>query len=115
MKIARTSSILSIVGSMDQGDHGGLPWWLSCLDHGALINVDSPGFRFGGSRPDGAQVGSFSSWGTAVLKGFLAHSVYISHSAMSYSKRPSSYMSESALHQRGPLGRAVPSSDKATL
>ena len=21
-----------------------LPWWPSCLDHGALINLDAPGF-----------------------------------------------------------------------
>ena len=54
-----------------------LPWWPSCLDRGALINVDSPGCGFiGGSRPDGAQVGRFSSWGTAVPEGFLAESAY---------------------------------------
>ena len=69
----------------------------------------------GGSRPDGAQVGRFLCWGTVVPKGFLAESAYISHSATSYSKRPSSCMSESALHQRGPLGRTVPGTDKATL
>ena len=32
----------------------------------------------GGSRPDGAQVGRFSSWGTVVPKGFLAESAYFS-------------------------------------
>ena len=41
----------------------------------------------GGSRPDGAQVGRFSSWGTVVPKGFLAESAYFSlrirHSAAS--------------------------------
>ena len=59
--------------------------WPSCLDRGALINADAPGC--GGSRPDGAQVGRFSSWGTVVPKGFLTESAYfssrISHSAAS--------------------------------
>ena len=32
----------------------------------------------GGSRPDGAQVERFSSWGTVVPKGFLAESAYFS-------------------------------------
>ena len=65
----------------------------------------------GGSRPDGAQVGRFSSWGTTVPKGFLAKSAYfssrISHLSASLSKRPSSFKSESALHQRGPLGKTL--------
>ena len=48
----------------------------SVRDRGALINVDTPGC--GGSRPDGAQVGRFSSWGTVVPKGFLIESTYFS-------------------------------------
>ena len=32
----------------------------------------------GDLRPDGAQVGRFSSWGTVVPKGFLTKSAYIS-------------------------------------
>ena len=53
-----------------------LPWWPSCLDCGALINVDAP--RCGGLRPDRAHVGRFSSWGTVVSKGFLVESAYFS-------------------------------------
>ena len=34
----------------------------------------------GGSRPDGARVGRFSSWGTVVPKGFLDESAYFSSS-----------------------------------
>ena len=41
----------------------------------------------GGWRPDGAQVGRFTSWDTPVTKGFLAESAYfssrISHSVTS--------------------------------
>ena len=40
----------------------------------------------GGSRPNGAKVGRFSSWGTVVPKGFLTKRAYKSHSAASYSK-----------------------------
>ena len=32
----------------------------------------------GGSRPDGAQVGRLSSWGTVIPKGFLAESAFFS-------------------------------------
>ena len=57
-----------------------LPWWPSWLDRGTLINVDAPGCVTSvDSRPDDC---------TIVPKGFLAET-------------------ESALHQRGPLGRAV--------
>ena len=63
-------------------------WLTSWLDRGALINVDAPGCgTHGGSRPDGTQVGRFSSWGTVVPKDFLAESAYfasrISHTAAS--------------------------------
>ena len=62
---------------------------LSWLDHGALSNVDAPGCAryVDGSRPDKAQIGRFSSWGTVVHKGFLAKSgclsSRISHSTVS--------------------------------
>ena len=61
-------------------DLGDLPWWPSCLDRGALINVDAPGCGTSvvRGRPDGAQVGRFSSWGTVVPKVFLAESAYFS-------------------------------------
>ena len=55
-----------------------LPWWPSCLDRGALNNGRPRMWYVGGSRPDGAQVGRFSSWGIVVPKGFLAESAYFS-------------------------------------
>ena len=46
---------------------------------GQLSYVDAPGMWYvGGSRPEGGQVGRFSSWGTVVPKGFLAESAYFS-------------------------------------
>ena len=72
-----------------------LPWWLSCLDRDAL-NVNA------------------QRCGTSVVRGPTGHSrkVFI----LGYSsKRPSSNKSESTLHQRGPLGRTVSSTDKAPL
>ena len=63
-------------------------WWPSWLDRDALINVDAPGFGTSVARgPTGHKLGKFSSWGTAVPKGFLTESAYfssrISHSAAS--------------------------------
>ena len=85
-----------------------MPCWPSCLDRGALINVDAPGFGTSVVR------GLTGHKQEGLHPGFLADSAYISHPATSYFQRPSSYItSESALHQRGPLGRIVPSTDKA--
>ena len=53
-------------------------WLPSWLDRGALINVHAPGCDVSGLRPDGAQVGRFSSWGTVVPKGFLVENAYFS-------------------------------------
>ena len=45
-----------------------LPWWPSCLDRGALINVDAPGCGTSVVRGlTGRQVERFSSWGTVEL------------------------------------------------
>ena len=45
----------------------------SCLGRGALNNFDAQECNtLVGSRPDGTQVGRFSSWGTVLPKGFLA-------------------------------------------
>ena len=77
-----------------------MPSW---LDRGALIIVDAPG--------NGSMVRRQMGYSCTVPKDSLAESAYfssrISHSTASLSKRPSSYKSESALHQRGPLGRTV--------
>ena len=67
----------------------------------------------GGSRPDGAQVGRFSFWGTDVPKGFLAEMptsrrVHKSLNRILIKEAILVLESESALHQRGPLGRTVP-------
>ena len=73
-----------------------------------------------GSRPDGAQEGRFSSWGTVVPNVSLPK---VPTSRREYVTLPGTIQighprikSESALHQRGPLGRTMPiSTDKATL
>ena len=83
-----------------------MPWWPSCLDRGALINVDAPGC------------------GTLVVRGPTGQKLYPKVSSpkvptsrhvqkllnrVLIKKRPSVFrMSESASHQRGPLGRTVP-------
>ena len=64
----------------------------------------------GSSRPDGTQVGRFSSRGRAVPKGFLAESAYTSRRVYVNLPRPDQrgyprIKSKSALHQRKPLGR----------
>ena len=51
--------------------------WPNWLDRGAIINVGAPGANIG-SRPYGAQVGRFSSWGRVVPEGLLAENAYFS-------------------------------------
>ena len=55
---------------------------------------------FGGSRPDRAQVGRFSSKGTVVPKGFLIKEAILL---------------ENALQQEGPYGEQCLIADTATL
>ena len=49
--------------------------WSSCLDRGALIDVDARWYILG-SRTDGAQVGRFHPGITVVPKDFLSKSAY---------------------------------------
>ena len=88
-----------------------LPWWLSCLDRGAVINVDAPGcgksvvhVRW---RPDRAQVGRFTLCTQRFPRRKCLLLVPYTSLYRILIKEPSSYKSESALHQRGPLGRTV--------
>ena len=67
-----------------------LPRWPCWLDRCALFSASAPGCGMSVVQgPEGARVGSFSSWGTAVYKGFLTETAYfslrVSHSAMSKS------------------------------
>ena len=62
----------------------------SCLDRGALINVDAPGCGTLVVRgPTKHKYEGFSSWGTVVPKGFLAESAYFSSRIYIYISTPS--------------------------
>ena len=87
-------------------------WWLSCLDRGALINVDAPGFYYvGGSRPEGEQVGiRFSSWGTKVSspKGPTSRRVQVTQPRPNQRGHPRIRMNSRCTKDKGQLGRTVP-------
>ena len=75
VQLARTQLEWPKTGSLwlPEGQYQGhLPWLPNWLDGGALINVDAPPMLYvSGSRPGGAQVGRFSSWGTVTPKASL--------------------------------------------
>ena len=84
----------------------------SCLDCSALINVDAPGCGRSVVRGLTGESRKVFILGYSCTQRFphqkcLLLVAYISHSTASSSKRPSLYKIESALHQRGPLGRTV--------
>ena len=55
-----------------------MSWWPSCLDRGALINVDAPGCGTSVVRGLMGTSRKVFAWGTVVPKGFLAESAYFS-------------------------------------